>query len=456
MTTRGTDLDPVVRGDRVDVWDDVAQASSVLDAMQGSLDPSTVVYKLAPHHCWCAVVPETAVGERDLARWAGTELAKQRDEARAQLAEARQQLSEPVERNLSHLAVIKQVGAERDDLRDQLEDVDAGRVERGAQRDSALLEAKQSQKRLRIIKDALREARVYESRLRAECNVLAAKLDLSREETAVIARVGGINREGYLSQYPIVAEREALDAALAAYEVARKSAPSPVDGPTVGSVRETYAPLRGQLYDGSGVPCPDIEQHPLVVAAYTDRDAMRAQRDDALAERDKAVKELSLARDQRDGACAELSETREGRSAALRLMDVTEAERDEVKRKYADLVGRHRTVVQEREVALREAASLRVYVDVDTARAQVSKLTATCEALRSEIGEARAEAVVARRERDDSLKVALHTDVMRSDVENAEIDREIQTQRDQARARLAELPGARRIAAGDREGPRAS
>ena len=59
-------------------------------------------------------------------------------------------------------------------------------------------------------------------------------------------------------------------------------------------------------------------------------------------------------------------------------MDVTEAERDEVKRKYAYLVGRHRTVVQERE------------------------------ALRSEIGEARAE-----------------TDVMRSDVENAEIDREI-------------------------------
>jgi hypothetical protein len=269
----------VTNGDRVVVLDDLDQACKTLDAMQGSLDPSTVVYKLAPHHCWCAVMPETAVGERDLARWARTELAEERDEARAQLAEVRYQLSEAVERNLSHLAVIKQVGAERDDLRDRLEDVDAGRVERGAQRDSALHEAERSQKRLRVVEDALREARAYESRLRAECNVLAAKLDLSREETAVIAKVGGIDREGYLSQYPIVAEREALDAALAAYEIARKSAPSPVDGPAVGSVRETYAPPRGQLYDASGVPCPDIEQHPYVVAAYKDRDAMRAERD---------------------------------------------------------------------------------------------------------------------------------------------------------------------------------
>ena len=97
------------------------------------------------------------------------------------------------------------------------------------------------------MEDALREARAYESRLRAECNVLAARLDLSQEETHVTAAAKGVDRERYTNLYPkggegLRAKREAVDAAHAAYETARKSAPTPVDGPAVGSVRETYAP----------------------------------------------------------------------------------------------------------------------------------------------------------------------------------------------------------------------
>ena len=181
VTTRGTDLSPDLMGDRVDVWDDAAKASDVLDAMQGSLDPSTVVYKLAPQHCWCAPEAErdavarelTEASHRNLAHLAAIrelsafldDARAQRDLARAQLAEvriisdtsalddseqvahltkerdeARAEYAEAVARNLEHLQTVRQLGQERDEARAQLADVDAGRVERGADRDAALVE----------------------------------------------------------------------------------------------------------------------------------------------------------------------------------------------------------------------------------------------------------------------------------------------------------------------------
>ena len=284
VTTRGTDLNPVVSNDHVGVWDDVAQASSVLDAMQGSLDPSMVVYKLAPHHCWCAPTTEQPVVER-------------------YSAEARR--------------VIADFQAARDDAlseRDKLmKELSLARD----QRDAACAELSETRgkrtklsQRIAIVEDALREARAYESRLRAECNVLAARLDLSQEETHVTAAAKGVDPERYTDLYPkggegLRAKREAVDAAHAAYETARKSAPTPVDGPAVGSVRETYST-------------------PETPITYLDR--VRRERDDAqdayesqknVNKAQGAVLKQSVA--DRDAALAQLAEARSERDEAMKM-----------------------------------------------------------------------------------------------------------------------------------------
>ena len=99
----GAPVSHVTDGERVRVYDDVGDASQTLDHMQGSLDPSTVVYKLAPHHCWCLDESASRTEHIHSVTYLGKAIAKERDELRAQLEEAR-------ERNLEHLGVIEELG----------------------------------------------------------------------------------------------------------------------------------------------------------------------------------------------------------------------------------------------------------------------------------------------------------------------------------------------------------